>query len=296
MHEDEPESSTSTLRVGGWLPPVNPVEPAQKLPDRAMQRVAESRSAGGQPAAIRRVTRSAQRRAAALARRRRGALGVAATITALGVAGALVATLPRSESPAALTPLPPAQLPYLGALPPLSGQSDSSAPASPASSATTSTAPGDAGRPSAPKGTPTPDAGTKSPQPAPFQASFEAEAQRNVLGGQAQPLPRDDASDGFVVRFVGNREANFLRFTGLTVPESGTYNVRIHYISGDPRQATILVNGRFLEELTFPVSPDWYTVDAITLRMRLKAGTNTIEMRNDDDYAPDFDRIDLSRS
>ncbi|GGN48853.1 hypothetical protein FHR83_008669 [Actinoplanes campanulatus] len=109
-------------------------------------------------------------------------------------------------------------------------------------------------------------------------------------------MPRDDASGGYLVRFVGNNEANFLRFTGLKVPDSDIYNAQIRYISGDPRQATILVNGRpFLENLTFPASPDWYTVDVLTLRIPLKAGANTIEVRNDNDDAPDFDRIDLSR-
>lgn len=108
-------------------------------------------------------------------------------------------------------------------------------------------------------------------------------------------MPRDDASDGLVVRFVGNNESNFLRFTGLTVPDSGSYSVRIQYISGDPRDTTILVNGRSLGNLTFPASPDWYTVDALSLRLSLNAGANTIEMRNDTDYAPDFDRIDVTR-
>nr|BFE70138.1 hypothetical protein GCM10020092_034390 [Actinoplanes digitatis] len=99
-------------------------------------------------------------------------------------------------------------------------------------------------------------------------------------------MPRDDASDGLVVRFVGNGEANFLRFTGLTVPDSGIYNARVQYISGEPRGTTVLVNGRLVENLTFPASPDWYTVDSLTLRLTLHAGANTIEVRNDTDYAP----------
>ncbi|MET8149952.1 CBM35 domain-containing protein [Actinoplanes sp. NPDC049668] len=292
MQEDDAEPSAKPLRIGGWLPPVSAGGPApQGSVPRATTSVPGPETAGRWSTAGRAGTRAARRRALALAQRRGGVIGAAATIAVLGVAGVLVAVISPSEPPAAIAqpPLPAAAAPSQAARP-----SDSS-PSPSRSSATAPASHARTGRPSATGGTPAPGAGTESARPAPFQASYEAESPRNVLGGKARPLPRDDASDGLVVRFVGNGEANFLRFTGLTVPASGTYNVRVHYISGEPRGATVLVNGRLVENLTFPASPDWYTVDALVLPLTLKAGANTIEVRNDTDYAPDFDRIDLTR-
>ncbi|MEU4215483.1 hypothetical protein [Actinoplanes sp. NPDC026623] len=294
MHDDEPEPTAGTLRVGGWLPPVSPASPApQDIPAESARPVPEPKAAGERPT-VSRLTRSARRRAMALARRR-GAVEGAAVFTALAVAGVLIGVISRPDSPAAVAGLPVVPQPAAAADPPVTLPSGfpSTSPA-PQSPATASPSHNGAVRPSAAKRSPAPSR-APSARPAPFQASYEAESERNVMGGQARPMPRDDASDGLVVRFVGDGEDNFLRFTGLTVPDSDAYSVRIHYISGDPRQATILVNGRLLETLTFPVSPDWYTVDSVTLRIALKAGANTIELRNDTEDAPDFDRIDLTR-
>lgn len=295
MQDEEQEPTAGTLRVGGWLPPVTAVSPAaQDTPADSARPVPEPKAAGERPA-VSRITRSARRRATALARRR-GAVEGAAVITALAVAGVLIAVISRSGSPAEVTGLPVAPRPAAAAEPPVTLPSGSPATApAPQSSAAVSPSHLGAGHPSASSRSPAPKSRTESARPAPFQASYEAESERNVMGGQARPMPRDDASDGLVVRFVGDGEDNFLRFTGLTVPDSDAYSVRIRYISGDPRQATILVNGRLLETLTFPVSPDWYTVDSVTLRIALKAGANTIELRNDTEDAPDFDRIDLTR-
>jgi hypothetical protein len=115
------------------------------------------------------------------------------------------------------------------------------------------------------------------------------------MGGQTRPLPRSAASGGYVARFVGNGSANFLRFTGVTVPDSDTYDVRIQYIAGERRQASIVVDGRTFGRIDFPTTPDWYTVGAITIRLPLHAGAHTIEFGNPQDWAPDFDRIDVAR-
>ncbi|GID90695.1 hypothetical protein ACFQFC_36115 [Amorphoplanes digitatis] len=294
MQDDDEAPSAKPLRIGGWLPPVSAVDPAtQDSVARATTSVPGAETAGGRPSVGRTGTRAARRRALALAQRRGGVIGAAATITVLGVAGGLVAVISPSEPPAAVAqpPQPAAATP-----PPAADPSDSSpSPSQSSATASVSASQAPVGRPTASEGSPSPEARTESARPAPFQATYEAESPRNVMGGKARPLPRDDASDGLVVRFVGNGEANFLRFTGLTVPDSGIYNARVQYISGEPRGTTVLVNGRLVENLTFPASPDWYTVDSLTLRLTLHAGANTIEVRNDTDYAPDFDRIDLTR-
>ncbi|GLW33339.1 hypothetical protein [Actinoplanes regularis] len=285
MPEDDQELSTSTLRVGGWVPPVSATDPATKDPvtDSAQPALAP-REALGQWAVSRLGTRAARRRALALAQRRGVVAGAAAVTVVLGVAGLLVTVTSRSEYPAvaqgALTELPATDAPPPAASSPSPSQSSAS----------------HAGASRSPASRPSPTRNNGTARPAPFQEYFEAESHHNVIAGKARSMPRDDASGGYLVRFVGDGEDNFLRFTGLTVPGSDTYNVQIRYISGEPRQATVLVNGRlFLENLTFPATVDWYTVGVLTLRIPLKDGANTIELRNDHEDAPDFDRIDVTR-
>ncbi|ROP29838.1 hypothetical protein [Couchioplanes caeruleus] len=306
MQQDDQESPATPLRIGGWVPPASPGRPAAQAPGaRPVTPLPEPRSGtGGRPTGSRAAARTARRR---VALRRSGRRSAAVTIIALAATGVLVASISRIGSPATSAQLPALPLPWSPTPVPASAAAVALPPGSPTrppdptpsrslarpEGSVTSFVP--AARPSASRSSPAPPAAAEPAPATPFRASYEAESQRNVLGGQTRPLPRDDASAGLVVRFVGNGPDNFLRFVGVTVPEPGTYNVRVQYISGEPRPAMVLINGRAVMSLVYPASPDWYTVAAVTLRLPLDAGPNTIEFRNDTAWAPDFDRIDLTR-
>jgi hypothetical protein len=131
--------------------------------------------------------------------------------------------------------------------------------------------------------------------PAPVRLSLEAERGGNVIGGRAGAGPLDGASGGRIVGALGLGGANFLRFTEVTVPDADTYTVRIRYISGEPRRATIQVNGRASTTVAFASTGSWRTVGTTTVQLALRAGANTIQVGHGTEPCPDFDRIDVTR-
>jgi hypothetical protein len=293
MRRYDDESSPEPLRSGGWLPPLragrHAAEPAAEVTP------AGTRVVPAVPARIRR------HKVVPVWHRRR-TLGIAAVVSALVVViGAPVAVNLFSGSPAAVPPVrQPAAVPVPegpGAPVP-AFQTPLPATASASATARPATAPPAAGPPSVARATPSrtrrPSPATNT-TPAPVRLSYEAERAANVLGGRAGAGPLDGTSGGRIVGTVGLGDANFLRFTGVTVPDAGSYPVRIHYITGEPRRATILVNGRAATTLAFASTGSWRTVGTTTVRLTLRAGANTIQFGHSTDPCPDFDRIDVTR-
>ncbi len=128
----------------------------------------------------------------------------------------------------------------------------------------------------------------RSPPPAP--TSYEAEASTNTLTGAAAVSNCAGCSGGKKVGFVGKGAS--LTFNGVTAPSDGNYDVTVAYLNGPPaRQATVSVDGETPQTVSFTPTADFNTVGTMTIRLHLLAGSNTIELANPSDYAPDFDRI-----
>ncbi|WP_121704302.1 carbohydrate-binding protein [Streptomyces sp. E5N298] len=123
---------------------------------------------------------------------------------------------------------------------------------------------------------------------------YEAESGGNTLAGSASVGDCSACSDG---RKVGNLYlGGKLTFNDVVVPEAGTYQVRISYLSGDPRAASVSANGGGAVRHTFASTGGWGTVSTATVPVQLKAGANTLTIDSGSDYAPDIDRIDVPRS
>jgi hypothetical protein len=123
---------------------------------------------------------------------------------------------------------------------------------------------------------------------------YEAESGGNTLAGSASVGDCSACSDG---RKVGNLYlGGKLTFNDVVVPEAGTYQVRISYLSGDPRTASVSANGGGPVRHTFASTGGWGTVSTATVPVQLKAGANTLTIDSGSDYAPDIDRIDVPRS
>ncbi|MGW5568441.1 alpha-galactosidase D [Streptomyces tendae] len=123
---------------------------------------------------------------------------------------------------------------------------------------------------------------------------YEAESGDNTLGGSASVADCSACSDG---RKVGNLYVGGkLTFNDVVVPETGTYQVRISYVSGDARPAYVSAGGGGAVRHTFASTGDWGTVSTATVPVQLKAGANTLTIDSGSDYAPDIDRIDVPRS
>ncbi|MBY8339533.1 carbohydrate-binding protein [Streptomyces spinosirectus] len=124
--------------------------------------------------------------------------------------------------------------------------------------------------------------------------AHEAEASSNTLAGNASVA---DCSACSGAKKVGNLYlGGKLTFNDIVVPKSGTYQVRIAYVSGDARSAVVSANGGAGASHKFPSTGDWGTVGAVTVPLTLKAGSNTITFDSGNGYAPDIDRIDVPKS
>jgi hypothetical protein len=136
---------------------------------------------------------------------------------------------------------------------------------------------------------------TVKPGGAPLPATrYEAESTNNTLTGNASVATCDSCSGG---KKVGNLYLDSkLQFNDITVKKAGIYTVNVSYVSGDPRSVTVYSNSGNGTSLRFPSTGDWSTVDTVSVRLALKAGSNTITFDSGWDYSPDIDRIDVPKS
>ncbi|WP_328685464.1 alpha-galactosidase D [Streptomyces sp. NBC_00343] len=124
--------------------------------------------------------------------------------------------------------------------------------------------------------------------------AYEAEATTNTLSGNADIADCSACSGGHKVGnlYVGGK----LTINNVVVAKAGTYQVKIAYVSGDSRPASISSNGNGATSHKFPSTGDWGTVGTVSVPVTLKAGANTITFDSGSGYAPDIDRIDVPTS
>lgn len=96
---------------------------------------------------------------------------------------------------------------------------------------------------------------------------------------------------------IGNGSENSVSFT-VEVSESGVYELNVYYISGNDRRFLISINGDEENRIRTKAlnSGDWVSVDKETLYVALAAGSNVIKFYNDTAYAPNLDRISVSKA
>ncbi|MFI8219435.1 alpha-galactosidase D [Streptomyces sp. NPDC085932] len=123
---------------------------------------------------------------------------------------------------------------------------------------------------------------------------YEAESAANTLSGNASAADCSACSGG---RKVGNLYlGGKLTFQKVVVDRPGTYQVKVAYVSGDPRSVEVSANGGGATSHKFPSTGDWGTAETVSVPVTLKAGTNTITFDSGSGYAPDIDRIDVPKS
>jgi hypothetical protein len=121
---------------------------------------------------------------------------------------------------------------------------------------------------------------------------YEAESAQNAAVLGAAPADCAQCSGGKKVGNLYNGGA--LQFRNIRVPRTGTYQVNIRYVSGDPRSATVSANGQTPSNVSFVSSGGWDIPATATVPLQLHAGTNTIEIDSSSaTYSPDIDRIEV---
>ncbi|MCW2933262.1 MAG: glycoside hydrolase clan [Actinomycetia bacterium] len=130
----------------------------------------------------------------------------------------------------------------------------------------------------------------------PLATAYLASSAANTLAGGAGVQSCSTCYGGHKVGFVG--EGGTLAFNNVTVPAAGTYNVTLVYCDGSAtgRQADVSADGGTSQLVSFTPTGSFNTVGAVTVRLLLNAGTNTVELANPSAYAPDFNEIIVAAS
>jgi hypothetical protein len=139
--------------------------------------------------------------------------------------------------------------------------------------------------------------------------SYEAESPTNTLSGKAKARACAFCSGGGEVGgILGHGSSDALQFNGVMAPADGTYDVTWWYISGDPngdtkcggepnppkqgcRPGDLVVNGVSQGIFQFPDTANWHTLGSLTVKLKLKAGANTIRISSKTADVADIDRI-----
>jgi hypothetical protein len=92
--------------------------------------------------------------------------------------------------------------------------------------------------------------------------------------------------------WLGNTADNYLEFRDIYANTADKYNIKITYLSGENRSATMTVNGKDTVLIGLN-SGSWTSLKTNTYSVSLKKGYNTIRFANATAWLPDFDKIQL---
>jgi hypothetical protein len=122
---------------------------------------------------------------------------------------------------------------------------------------------------------------------------YPADASTNTLGGGASVASCSGCAGGEKVGNLGG--GGTLTYPDVSVPVAGTYLMTLTYVDGDTgRTSIVTVNGNSFNLPTDGTGDnDWSNVQTVTVPVTLKAGTNTIEFSNPDNYSADVSQIAL---
>lgn len=123
------------------------------------------------------------------------------------------------------------------------------------------------------------------------------EAEDALLGGTCKKNDNNYASGLVSVGWIGKGKENSVTFTDVWAEKNGTYELKIFYIAGEERNLSVSVNEKECVTLNRLVSyaKDWAAPCRVTIPVTLERGKNSICLFDNDGYAPDIDRIAVSK-
>ncbi len=125
------------------------------------------------------------------------------------------------------------------------------------------------------------------------QAPIVLEAEEAKLSGEANIVNCNQASGGKMVRGISEGTANSLAFQNITVPEAGTYFIKLSYLYVSDRSFSYRINNANAQEYDILASGAWCfegggTADFI-FQDEFEAGSNTLLFYN----GPIIDKIEI---
>ena len=105
----------------------------------------------------------------------------------------------------------------------------------------------------------------------------------------------ENATGGYVARFLGKSADNDLQWKHVRKKKAGRYNMTIGCFAGEDREMDVYVNGQFVKTLKVSAR-DWNTRQTVSLDVNLKKGDNVIRLANARDWMPDIDGMEISNN
>jgi hypothetical protein len=128
------------------------------------------------------------------------------------------------------------------------------------------------------------------------QTVYEAEASTNAIGGTADIASCSVCSGGKNVQNLGGPGGGTLQFNGISISSPGSYPVTITYDNGvsSAMTASILVNGKTIQTLSFPSTGSWTKLVTVTVSLPFNAGNNSIKFTGyNRSWVAEIDRISV---
>lgn len=130
---------------------------------------------------------------------------------------------------------------------------------------------------------------------------YEAEAASNNLTGAASVSSYPGSSGGKIVANIGRwgpgaKRSGSLSFPDVTAPANDVFTVTLYLVgNADPAAETMVISVSGAAPVSVTVPAGSNSSLAMTVRVALVKGTNTIAFGNPDGRAPSLDRIAVSR-
>lgn len=119
------------------------------------------------------------------------------------------------------------------------------------------------------------------------------ELRNNVQAETAIYGTHENATGGYVARFLGKRADNDLQWQHVRVKKAGRRTMTIGCFSGEEREMDVYVNGQFVRTLKVSAR-GWNDRQTISVDVNLRKGDNVIRLVNAHDWMPDIDGMEIS--
>jgi hypothetical protein len=110
--------------------------------------------------------------------------------------------------------------------------------------------------------------------------------------GTAIYQPANSASGRMFAGWLGNRRSNYLEWRDVYVKKGGYYVVKFRAGSQGKRSFNVEVNGEKAGTITVNTN-DWNNFQEYELSLKLKAGTNRVQLYNADAWMPNIDNMTI---
>ena len=114
------------------------------------------------------------------------------------------------------------------------------------------------------------------------------EVVNNESAGTAIYQTGTSASGGVYAGWLGNRRSNYLEWKDVHVSEAGEYVIRISAACKENRSFTVQLNGEKAGAISVQTS-DWTAFKEYDIVLNLKAGSNSIQLYNENAWMPNID-------